>query len=325
MSETTHLSRSAVLDSFAPVARQCGLDPYALMRAHDCPPGCLEDPDIKLSTSSVIGLLEDAARIAGEAAFGLRLAEARRASVLDAIGLIMREQPDVRSALNSLSRHGWAQVGGISFAIENDGEIAVLSLSLAAGLPRQASQALELTLAALVRVLRRFLGSDWVPEMVLFTHQRPASTALHLRAFGTVPHFAMDRDAIVLLSTDLDQTIAGSDPATARQLERYLEVIAGTRDTGTRERVCQIIQMLLPRGQCRADQVSRQFGVDRRTLHRWLAEDGASFSGLVNEVRQQLFREYETDGSRSLTEISDLLGFSSLSALSRWKRCVQAA
>jgi AraC-like DNA-binding protein len=320
MSAIIPLSRSAVLDGFAPLARQCGIDPYALLALHDCPPGCLEESDIRLPTASIIALLEDAARLAEYPAFGLRLAEIRRPKTLDTIGLVMREQPDVRSAMISLSRYGWAQVDGLSFAIEDDAEIAVFSLTLASGLARAAPQTMELTLSALVRVLRRFLGPNWKPEMILFGHERPVSTAMHLRAFGLAPHFSMDRDAIVLRTVDLDRPIAGSDPETARQLERYFELVAGKRDGGNKERVRQMIQMLLPRGRCGAAHVARQFGVDRRTLQRWLAAEGTSFSQLVGHVRRELCIEYLTDGSRSHTEIAELLGFSCVSAFSRWKR-----
>lgn len=324
MESPVHLSRSAVLDGFAVVARQCGLDPHGLLARHAFPPGCLDDPEVKVPTAGVIDLLEDASRLAGEPAFGLLMAEMRQLSTMGAIGLLMREQRDLRSALTSLSRHGWTQIDGLSLVLEVDRELAILSLSPAPGLARSAPQAMELSLAALVRLLRRFIAPDWTPEMVLFDHPKPAGIAAHLRAFGVAPLFSMDRQAIVLRAADLDLPIAGSDPVAARQLERYLVFMAGARAATLAERVRLSIETLLPQGRCRIDLVARQFGVDRRTLHRRLAAEGTSFSALVDAVRQEQLRRHLADHHRSFTEISELLGFSCLSAFSRWKRRLES-
>jgi AraC-like DNA-binding protein len=60
--------------------------------------------------------------------------------------------------------------------------------------------------------------------------------------------------------------------------------------------------------------------MDRRTLHRRLVRQGTSFSELVQRERIELAQGYMDAGDRSLTEIAELLGFSCLSAFSRWKR-----
>lgn len=315
-----HLSRSAVLGGFGDTAREAGLDPYALLRDHGFPSGCLDEPDLHLPTAGVLTLLEDAAKLGNEPSFGLRMAELRDPSVLGAIGLVMREQVDVRSALHSLSRLGWAQIDGMPLTIEDNGDVALLTLSLAPDLPRPARQAIELTLAAVVRLTQRIIGPEWMPEMVLLAHPRPASIVLHQRLFGGTPLFAMDRNALVVRSADLDLPIRGSDPAAARQLEGYLALAVGTRRADTTERTRQIIARLLPGGRCRIEHAARQFGVDRRTLHRRLAAEGTTFTGLLEQTRLQLHLEYRSGGGRSATQIGELLGFSSLSAYSRWKR-----
>jgi len=315
-----YLSRSAVLGGFAEAARDAGLDPHDLLMSHDFPPGCLDDPDLRLPTAGVLRLLEDAAALGNEPSFGLRMAALRDPSVLGAIGLVMRQQADVRGALHSLSRLGWAQIDGLPLAIEDNGDMALLSLSLAPDLPRPARQGIELTLAAVVRLLQRIISPDWTPEMVMLAHPRPDSIVLHQRSFGGTPLFAMDRNALVVRSDDLGLPIRGSDPVAARQLERYLAAAAGSRNASMTERTGQIIARLLPDGRCRIEYVTRQFGIDRRTLHRRLAAEGTTFTRLLEQTRRQLLLEYRSGGVLSATQIGDLLGFSGLSAYSRWKR-----
>ena len=60
--------------------------------------------------------------------------------------------------------------------------------------------------------------------------------------------------------------------------------------------------------------------MDRRTLHRRLCAESSSFQRLLQEVRDELAARHVRDGSRSLTEVADLMGFASVSALSHWFR-----
>jgi AraC-like DNA-binding protein len=55
-------------------------------------------------------------------------------------------------------------------------------------------------------------------------------------------------------------------------------------------------------------------------VHRHLAREGETFSGLTNAVRVELVTRYVDNRERSLSTIAELLGFSALSAFSRWFR-----
>jgi AraC-like DNA-binding protein len=87
-----------------------------------------------------------------------------------------------------------------------------------------------------------------------------------------------------------------------------------------RDNARECIQALLPSGLCSADRVAKHLGVDRRTLHRHLARDGETFSILIDSVRSELALRYIDNRDRSLTSVAELLGFSALSAFSRWFR-----
>jgi AraC-like DNA-binding protein len=315
-----HLSRSATLDGFAQVAASFDLDPYALVAEVGLPRDCLSQPDLRIPTTAVLQLINLAADRAGVDNFGLHMARTRRYSNLGAVGLIMREQPTVGRALDALCANIWAQAEGMSVAVERADKLAIVRVSLLhPGVP-SVRQNTEIALAVVVDILHRFLGQSWTPEMVMFSHGKPANLSLHIAIFGCVPMFGQELDAIVLRAADLDVAIPESDERTAAQLTRYLEFVAGRRTSDFAEKVQHMIGMMLPGGGAQADHVARHLGMDRRTLHRRLVRQGTSFSDLVQRERIELAQGYMDAGDRSLTEIAELLGFSCLSAFSRWKK-----
>jgi AraC-like DNA-binding protein len=84
--------------------------------------------------------------------------------------------------------------------------------------------------------------------------------------------------------------------------------------------VRELVVMLLGTGTCTIDRIAQHLGIDRRTIHRRLTQEGKTFSDVVEAVRRELAERYVKDRHRSLAEISLLLGFSAPSGFSRWYR-----
>ena len=84
------------------------------------------------------------------------------------------------------------------------------------------------------------------------------------------------------------------------------------------EDVRRTILLLLPSGRCGIEQVAEHLGVVCRTVQRRLAEQGQSFSSIVNDIRKELSTRHVIESDRPLTEVATLLGFSAPSAFSRW-------
>lgn len=314
------LARSASLMGFQAVVTEAGHDALALVRAADLPETCLDEPDLKVPTAKLLDLLERGASQTGLEDLGLRMAVKRPFSNLGTFGLVLREQPDVRRVLAAMSSTVWVQTEGVHLRVEESGDLAIVTFAIAPALGRGVRQAVELSAAVAMRVLQRFLGEDWCPDMVLFRHNAPRSAARHRAVFGSVPLFLQDRDALVLRRRDLDTALPESDARTAANLARYLEFVAGARPQDLASQVREVMADLLPSGQCRLERVAEQLNLQPRTLHRRLGERDTRFGTLLQEVRLAAFQRYSQSGDRSFSDMSDLLGFSSLSAFSRWKR-----
>ena len=77
---------------------------------------------------------------------------------------------------------------------------------------------------------------------------------------------------------------------------------------------------MLKSGSCSAERVAKDLGVDRRTINRHLASEGQSYSSILDAVRRDTVLSFVEHGQRPLKEIAGMLGFSELSAFSRWFR-----
>jgi AraC-like DNA-binding protein len=312
------LLRSASLTNYVEVARDVGLDPYLGLRRAGVSAAALLDPDIRLPADPVMRMLEESARITGVEDFGLRMGESRHLANLGPLAIALQEEPTLRKALDSFSRYVRLQNEAMCVRVQEVGDVAMLILEVVDGGRGAFRQSVELVISVLYRTLRSLLGDDWKPRSVCFTHRPPASLATHRRIFRIPVDFGQDFDGIVLARADLDAAIASYDPILAPHAREFLNAKLAQSDATVPEKVRQLVFELLPIGECVAERVAHQLGVHRKTLHRHLGEYGQTYSSIVDEVRGELVIRYVESGERSLTDVARLLGFSSLSAFSRW-------
>jgi AraC-like DNA-binding protein len=83
------------------------------------------------------------------------------------------------------------------------------------------------------------------------------------------------------------------------------------------------------RQRCKAERVARMRLVDRRTLSRRLRAEGTTFRQLANEAKFRVANQLLADTTMSVTQISEVLGFSELAAFThafrRWSGTTPSA
>ena len=315
-----HLIRSACLTDYVQVARSVGLEPYRMVKAVGLPRVSLHDPDLKISLPAFIRLLQASAKEAAIDNFGLRLCERRLLSNLGPVGLIAREQPTVRKRIEALARYSGLHSDGISLRVEERDGLVVITpvVSIRRSMPMR--QATELCMGVVFRILRTSLSDTWKPQFVGFSHGPPKSRDIHLRIFGSRVKFGQHTNAIVCRLRDLERPIPQSDSVMARYIQQYLDLVGGRIGATTSDKVREYIWGLLPAGRCTIEHLAEQMGVNRRTVHRRLGREGTTFSSIVESVRMEMVGRYLEDPSRPLYLVAQMLGFSALSAFSRWFR-----
>ncbi len=314
------LVRVASLTNYCEVARAAGLDPARMLFDAGLNPNVLREPDLMIPVERVGRLLQASAAASVNESFGLCMAESRLLSNLGAVGMLIRDQMTLRDSLDVLMRYQVLLNGSLSLMVEESAEVVVIREDLMPGNAQSTRQRIELAIGVMLRLMRQFLGAGWQPRRVCFMHPAPRDLSVHMRLFGRCVDFNCDFNGIVCTKADLDARNPSADPAMARYAQQLLNASADPKAATMFEDVRRTILLLLPSGRCNIEQVAEHMGVVCRTVQRRLAEQGGSFSSVVNDVRMELATRLIIENDRPLTEVATLLGFSASSGLSRWYR-----
>jgi len=316
------LTRSASLTDYEHVARSVGLDPLRMLRMAKLPAKVLDDPNLMISADSVGRLLAESARLSGQEAFGLLLAETRSLANLGMLALAIREEPTLRAAMQScVRRYIRLHNAGVQLRLDDAGDVVLLHV----GANMQGGhgvwrQTIEMSTGIGLRMFSVLSRNTFRPLRISFTHERPASLEVHHRVLGTAIEFSQECNAIVCRGRDLNMPIPAADPTLNREVKRSLDMQLASVHDEPAQRARQIARMLLPSGLCSVELVAQHLGMHRRTLNRHLAAEGESVTKIINAVRAELAEEYLVSSKRKLYEVAELLGISSAADFSRWFR-----
>ncbi len=301
--------RSAALTGYADLCRSLAIPAASLMARVGLEPEILADQDRWIPASAVARLLELSAEASDRPAFALEMSGLRRLSTLGPISLVIREEPDLRSAIEVLLRHQSLYNEALNCALSEEGGLATIIVNLRLPETVKTRQAVELAVGVYHRILRDSLGSGWRPLTVCFAHPAPHPQDDHRRLFGPIVEFGRPFNGIMLYADDLDTLNPDADPQLLAYARHYLDMVtAQPPQTTPEERVRALIEVLLPTGRCSIEHVARSLHVDRRTLHRQLAASGLTFSSLLDTTRVRLATHLVAHRGRSLTEVAGPVG-----------------
>jgi len=314
------LIRAAVLTNYAAVACQAGLNPRTLLRKAGLGESALADPDLRVSSSTVVQLLEESAQDSSCLTFGLRMAESRQLSDFGAMSLLLTHQATLGDALRTTIEYRHLLNEAVAIHLEEAGDTVIVRAEVVTDTPAPSRQATELALGVLFRMCNALLGSHWRPYSVNFSHAAPPDLQVHRRVFGTAAkmEFNSDFNGFVCSAADLQQKNPTADPVMARYAERFLETLPVANDLSVLRDARRAIYLFLPMGRATIELVAQGVGLNVRTLQRQLEESGVTFSDLLNEVRRDLALRYIQNEHYPLGRIAELLGYAMPSSFTRW-------
>jgi len=223
----------------------------------------------------------------------------------------------VQVGLTTLTRyrHVFSPTSQVTVARLRPGEVRCAHIILAE-LPVPA-QVTEISLATMVQAVRALVGEHFRPLRVSLPHAPVSSPDRYREYFDADVAFGEAHCSFDFRSEDLSRPLRGSDPLVREVATRYLEGSACVPPPTPETALRAIITQSLPSGRCTLVKVAHGLSVHPRTLQRHLAAQGLSFEHVVNDVRRDRARHYLENSAMPLGELSDLLGYSEQSSLTR--------
>ena len=318
MAKLSQLVRSATLFGYADLALSLGLDPATLLRQVGLSRRVLDDPEAAIPVERVHELLELSAKASATEDFGLRLAARRRLSNLGPISIVLREESTAMAALKTLQRYLRLINASLLTHIDQFPDLVVIREDVLTSGLAPTRQSVELAIGVMHRILSEIMGPGWSPRLVCFAHRAPKDLARHREFLGKHLEFNAEFNGIVCARADLEAQLPNTDADLARYARMSLDKALAFSQTSPSQPIRQVVAALLPLGRCTADQVAEYLGVNRRTIHRRLTQDGKTFRRLLNDVRTDFAARQLRDSDHSVTEVAHLLGFSDASAFAHW-------
>lgn len=310
--------RIAPLRGIPEVLRGLGVTPEPLLKRYGFSEEQIFDmPDATAPYAMVGSLLKACADRSGCPWFGLLVGLRGNASVFGVVGFLLKNAPDVLTALKELVDNLDLHDRGATPFLQIGEPNTVLGYEIYDHDIEGADQLYDHAMALGFNLLKGLCGPEWAPTEVRFRQQQPANTEPYRRLFRAPLAFNAEHTGLVFPTRWLRQPVSNADPLMHQHFQGHVETIRRRTHEDFRNQAYQALVMLTGQKGCTLDQLAAHFSIHRRTLNRRLKEVGTTYRELYNAGRRELACQLLRDTRTSITSIATLLGYSDATAFNR--------
>ena len=164
----------------------------------------------------------------------------------------------------------------------------------------------------LIGMTRVFLGPEWRPKEVGVMVNHPPSRFISEQFAGTRIRLGQPYSWIAL-----DNTQLSLPPDNESAAPRYPALHYEALSPDFLGSVKQVMHSYVCEQKLRVDFIAEACDMSKRSLQRRLAEQGANYSELLDQVRFDVAKQMLQDVNKSVTDISELLGYSDATHFAR--------
>lgn len=312
------LIRAAALLHFIDLVAELHADPHQILREVGLSANEISDPDALISASAFINALQLASEKTNRDDFGLQLGIRQDINMLGPIGLLARQCSTAKEAINVISRYMNLHNPGAALELQSASNKSLLCYDdITGGHPRN-PQLCDLALALAKQVIDLFVQKPWRADAVFFIHKEPTNKKQYQQHFNAPLHFNQEIYALKVDSNLLDIEVHHSDGKLKDFFQNYVDNLEKIHKENTVSVVEHLIRSLLNSGYCNEQHIASILEITPRTLQRRLKQHNTTFKALLNNIRLKLAEQYLLKSNMPFTEISHSLGYSELSAFTRF-------
>jgi AraC-like DNA-binding protein len=297
--------------------REFGVPPERVLQKFGFAESVLADPENTIAAEVRGPILAACARETGCPHFGLLLGQRLNVSSLGAIGFMVANAPDVRTALSELAANLRLHNTTAAPYLEVGGRQAIFGYETLHPYAEGWEQIDDGAMGLVWNLMRALCGYAWLPSEVRFRRGKPDNIEVYRRFFGAPLLFGAEQTAMVFSASWLSEKVQTADPGLRTYFEPYVQAMKNFSSEDLVAQVNLLLLHLLGTQRCSLEEVAKTLGLHPRTLNRRLQEAGTSFRELHRTARHQLACQLLRDTESGISAIATLLGFSGSNAFVR--------
>jgi len=299
------------------VLRDLGANPAEVLAEAGFDLKLFDDPDNRTTYAARGRLLAHCAARTGCQHLGLLVGQHAGLHSLGLVGLLVKNSPDVGTALRSLVRFLHLSVRGAVSNLEIEGKLAVFSYQSYQPGAEAIDQVGDGAVATMFNIMKALCGSVWTPTEVRFAHHSPDDARPYLSFFGAPLVFDTQLNAVVFTADWLNLRVSRVDPDLQHVLQAQVDALEHRLGYDLPGQVRSVLRSALLTDHARSDQVAKLLSMHERTLRRRLNDFGTSFQELLDEGRFEIARQMLLDTRMDAKRIAEMLDYADGSAFTR--------
>jgi len=311
------LANSASLMGYSELVRELGGSPEELVVLAGLDTDLLNNFEQMISGEALARLFDLSARELSCPCFCLLLSQRQSITVLGPVGLMMRKSLTLHDAYKALEKYIHLRSEAGTFSLEVKHEIAIIKYLPQIHGEDHCRQISDLSLGIGCNLIRLYIGKGWNPRAVYFKHQAPPDLAPYNMLFHAPISFQQEFNGLVFDANLLNSTLGTFEPEIKQFLGSYLDELERSRKQDMVHQVGMLIRDLLPKGACSLKNVAQLLGLKERALQRRLSNEAYSFQQVLDQIRQQMAKEFLDSPDTNLTNLAQILGYADLSTFSK--------
>lgn len=312
-----HRNTTATIRAVLAAAQGAGVDIYSVLAEAGVSREVAFDPDGEVSLETMKRFWQSAYRITGDPYLAVNGGIKAAQGSYKTLDYLLVSATTLRDGLSRFFEHFRLINTWLNFELESTE--AAIHVVLHSNIGPVPPPAVELTFVVLTERVRSALGTGWSPVSVDFLHAPKGDPGFYEGYFRCPVRFSAEAAQMSFSREDCDRSLPDRDDGLFRVLVDHARLLSAER-TMPDDMVTQAKQEILRRlgkGLPVMEGIAADLGVSARTLQRRLSDRQETFSGLVDQVRQDQARDLVSGMNMSLSEIAFFLGFSDQSAFSR--------